>query len=227
MATNCKRVADMSAPNGPPNFLRPKVAAPTTSSITTNHQPRTHSGARRNYNSSRPVQNLAQSVNSGPSLDLSDSDAKFSSGPDPALIDLTSRPPVTVEFSTVNWRARAHFERDRHTRTPQVLSYPYSSISHCDAKNKESAELAPFNDNEEFTVFTFSDSDEGTAVMPVPEWDRREQNQNVERRGKNGNLERWLETGSMIRVVGATGRSEDLERGDSGCKTFPGTLHGL
>jgi hypothetical protein len=130
-------------------------------------KPRTHSGARRNYNSSPPVQNLARSVNSGPSLDLSDSDAKFSSGPDPALIDLTSRPPVTVKLSTINWRARAHFERDRHTHTLQVLPFPCSSVSHCDAKNKESAAPAPFSVNEEFTVFTFFDSDGGTTVAPA------------------------------------------------------------
>jgi hypothetical protein len=127
-------------------------------------------------------------VNSG-SLDSSDSDAKSGSGPDSALIGLTSQPPS----SPASFRLQVGEPEPvlNVIGTPVLPSHPPTPAPiptllspTVIPKNKEPAAPAPFNVNEEFIAFTFSDSDGGTGGAPIREWDQGKQSQEVEKRGK-------------------------------------------
>ena len=51
-------------------------------------------------------------------------------------------------------------------------------------KKTESAQQVPFSVGEEFVAFTFSNSDEEAAVVPIREWDQGKQNPDIEKRGR-------------------------------------------
>ena len=88
-------------------------------------------------------------MNSGPPLDLSDTDAKSSPGPDSSLTDITSQPPSSLSSF------RLHTGEPEPVLnvigTPVLPSHPPTPapISRCDTKNKRSATPVLFNVNEE------------------------------------------------------------------------------
>lgn len=60
-------------------------------------------------------------------------------------------------------------------------------------KRAKSPAQEPFCDGEEFVAFTFSDSDEDTAAVPIREWDQEKESRDSEKRGvkrKSGEMSR-------------------------------------
>lgn len=153
------------------------------------------------------------SLNLNLPVDSSDSNTKSQSGPDPSTTDLASQLPPSPSLSSSNPKLRTKESEPEPVLnvigTPALPSYPSTPAPIPESKPKaekyaagppktsspppssaampkdpEPAALAPFSVNEEFVAFTFSDSDEETAAVPIREWDQGKQGGDAEKRGK-------------------------------------------
>lgn len=151
----------------------------------------------------------AASVDLNLPLDCSDSNAKSHSGSDLALGDLASRLASPSSSSPRLQTKEPELEPVLNViGTPALPSQSSAPVPKPDSKPKaeksvaippptpappppsaampkkpESTAPAPFS-VEEFVAFTFSDSDEETAAVPMREWDQGKQDEDVEKRGK-------------------------------------------
>jgi len=143
-------------------------------------------------------------------LDRDDLNAKSNPAPDPVLIDPTFHPASSLPSDSRCQTGETEPEPvlgvigtpviPSDSSTPALIPeskskakksvaaqppMPAPLLSSPTAPRKpESAAPVPFGLNEEFIVFTFPDSDEETAAMPIREWDQGKQSRDVEKRGK-------------------------------------------
>jgi len=158
---------------------------------------------------------------------------KSHSGPDPALTDPTSQPSSSQSSSSRLQTRELEPEPVLNViDTPALPSYPptRAPIPEPKSKAKKSAEIpspmpapprssatmpknsgsavpAPFGVGEEFVAFTFSDSDEETAAVPIREWDQGKQSPDIEKRGKK------RKSGEMSRADREYDRGGKRDRG--------------
>ena len=83
-------------------------------------------------------------------------------------------------------------------------------------KKTESTASVPFSVGEEFVAFTFSDSDEETAAVPIREWDQGKQGRDVEQRGKKRKSGEMAQDDREYDRNSRRGRGSDGERGRDG-----------
>ena len=150
------------------------------------------------------------SVNLNLPLDYDNSIAKSDPGPDPTPIDLNSQSTLSSSSSSRLQTGEPEAELvlnvigtpalPTHSSTPVPITQSKSTARTSAAIpspiptplppsvtmsiNPEFAAPAPFGVNEEFIAFTFPDSDEETALVPIREWDQGKQDIDVEKRGK-------------------------------------------
>ena len=168
--------------------------------------------------------------------DQTDSIAKPHSRPDPALTDPAVQPTSSLSSSSEPQAGELEPELEpvlnvigtpalpSHSPTPAPkleskpgvkksavvpppIPAPLPPPSTTMPKKTESVQQVPFSVGEEFVAFTFSDSDEEAAAVPVREWDQGKQDPDVEKRGKK------RKSGDISRGDGEYDRDSRRDRG--------------
>jgi len=183
-------------------------------STTTAKQP--SKSSKRRKTKSQPVTSGSKPGTPGPSTDANlnlppdwdDLDTKSNSASDPALAGLDPQPTSSTlsssgrqsgepeSDSVLNVIGTPVFPSHSKSFTPASLPPPVPAPPPLPAtmpKPPETTALAPFSVNEEFIAFSFPDSGEETAAVPIREWDQGKQSGDVEKRGtkrKSGEMSR-------------------------------------